>query len=332
MNVLIVDMLGCRFPDLGFQIKTAFESLGHTVRTFDYRKWKLQHFSLTNKLLNRIIIHTAVSWPADLVLVSKGESILPGTIERISSQGIKTVNWEPDEPFGDLQPFNKIQNVGEYDYFFMYDKQYVKRLKELNPHTYYLPAGADPFGVHKEYIPIDERKFPADICLVGTAYQNRIELMSTQLNKKLLIAGPGWDTTSENLKNISLPPIKIVEMTKFFNNAKVVLNPYGPSKSFIVPNPRTFEIPATMSFQLTDMSRDVDDFFKKGKEIDVYKDVKEFEELVEYYLEDDDARTKIARAGYQRVLKEHTIRHRVEEVLRIVGLSKKSVEEKKYSS
>jgi len=318
MNVLIVDMLGCRYPDLGFQIKSAFESLGHTVRTFDYRKWHLQKMSLTNKILNKMIVHIATSWPAELVLVSKGESILPGTIEKISNRGIKTANWEPDEPFGDLQPFNKIQNVGEYDAFFMYDNQYVERLKELNPHTYYLPAGADPFGVHKEQIKIEERQYSSDICLVGTAYLNRVELLTPYLERKLSIAGPGWEKTNPELKNRSLPPVKINQMTRMFNEAKIVLNPYGPSKSFIVPNPRTFEIPATRSFQLTNMSRDVNLFFKKGKEIEVYKDVKEFGELVDHYLEDDEARESIAQAGYDRVLKEHTIRHRIVEMLRIL--------------
>lgn len=319
MRIFVIDMLGGRHPDIGYQIKCAFEQLGHEVRTFDYRKWKLQHFSFTNKILNRMMISQATKWPADLVIVNKGETILPGTIAAIGKAGIKTANWEPDEPFGDLQAFNALKNIPEYDAFFIYDQQFLPRLKELNPHSYYLPPGADPFGVHKEHIPLHERKFPADLCMVGTAYDNRIKLLTPYAGRNMRLAGPGWEKAPE-LAKMALPPIKITQMVQLFNESKIVLNPYGAAKSFICPNPRTFEIPASRSFELTDARKDVEAFLTPKKEIVFYHDEKEFRELVDYYLSHDEERNKIAQAGYDRVVKEHTVKHRMQTILKTMKL------------
>jgi len=320
MRIFIIDMFGCRYPDLGHQIKAACEQLGHEVRCFDYRKWKLQHFSFTNKILNRMMVSQATSWPADLVLVNKGETILPGTIAAISKAGIKTANWEPDEPFGDLQAFNALKNIPEYDAFFIYDQQFLPRLKELNPHSYYLPPGADPFGVHQEQIPLEKREFPADLCMVGSAYENRIKLLTPYVGRSMRLAGPSWERAPAELAKMALPPVKITEMVRLFNESKIVLNPYGAAKSFIVPNPRTFEIPASRSFELTDARRDVDKFLAPGKEIVIYKDENEFKELVDYYLENNEERNRIAQAGYDRVVKEHTMKHRVQKILTTMSL------------
>jgi len=132
------------------------------------------------------------------------------------------------------------------------------------------------------------------------------------------LAGPGWDKAPKELAKNSLPYVDIIKMVKLFNESKIVLNPYGASKHFICPNPRTFETPATRSFELTDMPRETEKYFKPKKEFVIYKDEKEFKELVDYYLENDDERIKIAQAGYNRVIKEHTIKHRIEELLKIV--------------
>ncbi len=190
MRVFIVDMKGATKPDIGYQIKSAFEKLGHETKSFNYRKWKLQNFYATNKILNELLIYQVKKWHPDLVLVSKGESILPGTIDKITKSGIKAVAWNLDEPFGYLDAFNKIKNIEEYDAYFIYDRQYLRALKQQNNHVYHLPAAADPYDVYKEQIPVKKRKYPKDLCLIGTAHPNRINLIKPFLNNKLTLGGP----------------------------------------------------------------------------------------------------------------------------------------------
>lgn len=320
MEALIVDMCGCKYPDIGYQIKSNLEHLGHTTISFDYRKFKLQKIKLINCFLNKALINLVKSKKPDILIVNKGESLLPGTVNSIKKYGVTTINWNPDEPFGTLLKFNKLKNISEYDAFFTYDLQYLDELKKLNPNSYYLPACADLLDVHKEQISLEKRPNNFDICMVGTAYENRIKLLTPYTKDyKLFVAGPAWNNATPALRDISFPSIKINEMIKKFNESKITINPYGEAKGFIIPNPRTFEIPASRSFQLTDARRDIDKFFKIGKEIIVYKNEIDFKELVDYYIDNNNERNEIAQRGYERVLNEHTMQHRLKEMLKIVN-------------
>jgi spore maturation protein CgeB len=46
-----------------------------------------------------------------------------------------------------------------------------------------------------------------------------------------------------------------------------------------------------------------------------YNSFDEIGDIVEYYLSHPDERKQIARQGYQRVIKEHSFRHRMEKVI-----------------
>ena len=316
MKILLLDPLGCRPYNIGYQMKLTLQNIGHDVVTFNYRKWHLQHISVMNRLMNKMMVRAAQRIRADLVLVSKGEALLPGTISSIKKAGIATAMWCTDEPFGELMPFNKLSNIGEYDAFFCYGDNYIDRIRQYNPNTYLLPAAAEVTLVHREQIPLEKREFPYDINLVGTAYPNRVNLLSQITNHKLLIAGPGWQGAPEHLRSIARPAVSEQQMVRLFNQAKIVLNPYGASPLFLFPNPRTFEIPASRSFQMTD--KNVRNYFTPGKEVVTYNDMQEFRELVEYYLDRDEERLKITQAGYERVMKEHTMKHRMENLLQIL--------------
>ncbi len=317
MRIIVVDKHGCQFPHLGHQIKSAFEQLGHEVKAFHYRYLHLEHIPFTNWLMNRRLIKLATGWPADFVLVFKGESLLPGTIDAIKKAGIKTANWSNDEPFGEILAFNKLSNIAEYDDFFIFDDMYMDRLLAINPDSHHLPPGADPFGVHKEQIPLAQRTFPADVCLVGTAYPARIEFLKNFSHRKLALAGPGWDKT--DYARIARPPVSIIEMVRMFNESKVNLNPHN--KGLMVPNVRFFEIPASKSFQLVNDRDEFTSFFVPKKEMVMYKDEAECKEMADYYIDHDEERTKITQAGYARIIKDHTIKHRLEKMLKILKLS-----------
>lgn len=80
-------------------------------------------------------------------------------------------------------------------------------------------------------------------------------------------------------------------------------------------NPRTFEILGAGGFQLIDYKKILEELFDIDKELVCYRGIEELVEKIIYYLDRDEERNIIAKAGHQRVLKEHTIRHRVERIL-----------------
>ena len=77
---------------------------------------------------------------------------------------------------------------------------------------------------------------------------------------------------------------------------------------------RHFEIPACRGFMMTSAADDLDEYFKIGEEIVVYKDTPDLIEKINYYLEYNKERQKIAQAGYQRIIKGHSYKKRFSEI------------------
>lgn len=83
---------------------------------------------------------------------------------------------------------------------------------------------------------------------------------------------------------------------------------------------RHFEIPACGGFQLTNYVEFLEDFFLIGKEVAVYNALDDLVNKIRFYLDRESLRREIARAGYERVRKEHTYEKRFEEIFRTMGV------------
>jgi hypothetical protein len=86
-------------------------------------------------------------------------------------------------------------------------------------------------------------------------------------------------------------------------------------------NMRVFEVLATRSFLLTPAVDSLDALFTDGVHLATYRDLDDCVDKARYYLAHDDARERIAAAGYAEVLAKHTIAHRVRRMLTVAGLA-----------
>jgi spore maturation protein CgeB len=320
MRILLLGVDDGKFPGFSYQCMEAIRKLGHEGKYLSFRKYKFHKNSLTNRILNKWLYSSAARYNPDLLLVNKGTNILPGYIEKLSKKGIKTANWTLDEPFGAVNSFNRIGNIAEYDYFFVFDPYYVPKLKEINPNSYYLPCAADPEDTNKEVIPVSDRTYPYDVAFVGSHDKKREDLLKDYAAYNIKVAGFRWGGITGELKGKVDPQIYAGPgMCRIFNQSKVNINIHAPH-SIEGVNIRTFEIPACNSFQLCDYYSEIPKLFEMGKEIVCYRDKKELKELVDYYIDDTnkEERKRIGAAGCVRVKKEHTVRHRIEEIVRIV--------------
>lgn len=318
MKVLIFGINDGNFPSFSYQCKEAFRELGHEVRVISFRNFKLHKTKFTNYFLNKWLFYVAENYNPDLLLVNKGVNILPKIIEKLSNGGIKTVNWTLDDPFGKINKENKIQNIQEYDFFFVFDPYYLKELKEINSNSYYLPCAADPKNVHKEIIPLEKRNYQYGVSFIGSHEPHREKLLKQLSNYNLRISGYRWKKIKSSLRKRVDKKIYLgYEMCKQMNLSKINLNIHA-LHSFEGVNLRTFEVPATKSFILCDYFKEIPNLFRIGKEIVCYHNVKELKELIDYYKDNEEERNKIIKKGYERVLKEHTIKHRMEKIIEIV--------------
>ncbi len=83
---------------------------------------------------------------------------------------------------------------------------------------------------------------------------------------------------------------------------------------------RTFEIPGCGGFQLSEDVPHLAQYFQPGREIAIFQGRAELIEQVEYWLSHRDERHAIARAGYERVMREHTYDHRFNAIFERLGL------------
>jgi spore maturation protein CgeB len=83
-------------------------------------------------------------------------------------------------------------------------------------------------------------------------------------------------------------------------------------------NTRVFELAAAGACQVVDYKEDLPALFKPGEEVVVYRDLPELRRLLDHYLAHPDEARELGANGLRRALAEHTLRHRLGEMLTAV--------------
>jgi spore maturation protein CgeB len=107
-----------------------------------------------------------------------------------------------------------------------------------------------------------------------------------------------------------------------FNETRINLNLSNPWHHGTMPQikGRHFEIPQCQAFQLATPADDLQSYFVEDKEIVIARSIQELVDKARYYLEHHQEREAIAKAGHDRMLKEHQWSHRFEHIFKEVGL------------
>jgi spore maturation protein CgeB len=200
----------------------------------------------------------------------------------------------------------------EFDYVFVNQLRYVDEFKTVGVEDpIFLPHAAEPQAYPKYDI---VKKW--DVSFIGHLQDvknyngfSRIDMLDRAFKEF-----PNFYFGSRNPmdKTVNL----FEDASKKFCQTRVVLN--ISIKDDI--NMRNFEIASSGSFQLTNYIPTIDQVFEDGKHLVTYKTLDEMVEKVKYYLEHEEEREKIALAGYEHFLKHHTYRHRIETILKTIGI------------
>ncbi len=106
-------------------------------------------------------------------------------------------------------------------------------------------------------------------------------------------------------------------MYQILHDSKITLNHHGDIEPY-ANNHRLYEATGVGALLITDYKDNLHEMFQSGKEVVAYRSAEECAELIQYYLEHDEERKAIARAGQERTLKEHTYYYRMQELVDIV--------------
>ena len=83
---------------------------------------------------------------------------------------------------------------------------------------------------------------------------------------------------------------------------------------------RVFDGLACGAFVLAHRNESLLELFREDVEIVCYSSVEEASDKIGYYLKHDARRLEIARNGHEKVVQCHTFRHRIEQVLKVIGM------------
>jgi spore maturation protein CgeB len=274
----------------------------------------------------------AVEHRPDLVLAINGVVLPESQVDQIRDKGIKTAIWFTDDPY---YTDWTVEFAPHYEYVFTLEINCVSLYKEVGcQHVYYLPFGVNPKVFYPKPVDASHRR---DLCFIGTAYWNRVkyvdQLASFLSAKHVLISGWWWDRLKHYklLKNqIRLDDWLTAEETaSYYNGARMVINLHrlsdddslnhnGRKISAYSINPRTFEINGCNTLQLIDFRHELVKYYVPGEEIVVYSSPEELQERISYFLKHEEERREIAYRGFERTLRDHTYRKRLNEMLSII--------------
>jgi spore maturation protein CgeB len=205
-------------------------------------------------------------------------------------------------------------------------------------HRLYRPSGASPRW---------------DVSFVGQAHGHRRYLIGAVRRRgvDVRVWGPGWR---------SLPRARWYggrlaqeDMVRVFSESRVNLNFSNtslerahrggmpawmaplrrlervlPAELAFLPRPpaarqlkgRTFEIPGTGGFLMSEPAEELDEYYRPGHELVCFDTVDDLVDRARYYLTHEAERRAIAEAGYRRTLGEHTYEQRFTALFRAAGL------------
>lgn len=210
------------------------------------------------------------------------------------------------------------QELTVYDRIFSFSKVTTQLFKNtLNLDAHFLPFGAKP--LNRPQSPSKSM----DVLFVGSGDLRRILLLEN-IKENLTIYGARWERNyalmSHGLRQtIHNQEIWGEALYQRLDAAKIVLNItrtdfYGAGTGV---NLRIFEALAAGCFLLTDYTEELEDLFEIGEEIEVFRSPSELVSKVQYYLENDEARERIARNGHAKFMQSFTWKSRAELMTRL---------------
>lgn len=208
----------------------------------------------------------------------------------------------------DLNMAEKLDYCGVKDKYFWplaaFDKMYDSRKSE-----------EDIFSLNRS----------VNIAFVGGLYPSKMNLVASlkkRYGRDFRLHGlTGWKRNLYFNLKYKFPgwvsPLQFDEYVPLYEKTKIGINAHLGGK-YLVGNYRMFDLPANGIMQISDGGEYLKEFFKVGEEIESYDSEDELIEKIDYYLKNDVAREKIARAGYRRVMRDYKIDNKLRDAAELI--------------
>ncbi|HEM3688434.1 TPA: glycosyltransferase [Streptococcus suis] len=313
------------FRGIEYGVVKSFERLGHEVhplyfnvgmdKCHYYQRIKLKlHLSINEFLLKekrkfneRVLAEYNRILP-EYVYVIQGRWMSEKTIDTIKQKSfISLYLWDMVSLFPEM-----VSTFKHYDIIYSFDNNDTRELLKQGINARYKPSGYDQGVYHK----INSQK-KYDISFIGAMYSDRVVLL-----KKLIDRFPDirWGIYGE-IAPIRMPAkwikwrlspdykyfknknIEKAEVNRVYNESRIVLS-IVRSNQKDGWSARLPEILGAGAFQVTNWFESVEQEF--GECLALYKSLDELVEVIDYYLNHDDVRERIAEVGYKKAVSQYS--------------------------
>jgi len=285
----------------GLLLARAFAEEGHTVNIC----------SLTTP--HQGIVSSARRFDPDFVFQTGGREVSNKHLLELKRLGYKLILWYPDAYGPNFQPdvefFKQVKN--KFNLILSAVKGLVPQLEgyadsvawgpQYYDQTYYKPTINSKYEIY-------------NICFIGNnnkgvSPDRDIYIPKLYEKYKIKVVGRGFDAPSVY--------VETSEIANIYKNSKIALN-------FITKlNPcdlqmsdRIYKALGCGCFCLTQPILGLNQLFQNGKHLVVFDGYEDLCEKIDYYLEHEDEREKVALEGQREVFSKHTINVRVCEYLK----------------
>lgn len=283
----------------------------HGKRKAYETKWKELLYSLVDSFEPNIIL-----------FINSPKSIMSAMDLEYIKGKTKMVCWFVDgvKTYADLDDYYPL-----FDDIYVFEKSDVFYLAEkFSIKAHYLPV-----GYNDDYKMINAQK-NIDVVFVGSPFVNRLELLEKVAKYayrntwSLHICGPFYDDKYPwkkilfrrkypyIFKYLYNGSISSKQAASLYARSKICLNIHDLKHKS--PNPRTFEILATGSFELMDKREYYVDGLIPGKNIAIFNENDEIIKKIEYYLGNVVIRNSIAKKGFDFVYKNFSMRELINKI------------------
>jgi hypothetical protein len=199
----------------------------------------------------------------------------------------------------------RLEKAREFDHVFVNQKDAVEMFANDGIEATWLPHAVEPQAYPNT--PVAMKKY--DVGFVGfVSFEKRARML-----EEMFRAFPNFFYGQRLFEDCA----------EIYRKSRIVFNTAATDDL----NMRVFEATATGSFLLTENIPTIHDLYEDGVHLVTYNSMEDAIEKAHYYLENEDEREAIAKAGMQRTLNHHTYAHRIEAALEIVGAEKPKTQE-----
>jgi spore maturation protein CgeB len=324
---------------LGSSYKRAFEELGHEVVPFESADYSGDlSWWVRRRIPHRLTLHSlrlrdlgSRGWQGrfldtirrsapELVLVLNGNFLMPHTLRAVRAMGRRVVIFHADNPFGPyacVRP-EQLPVIPEVDGYLIWSRRLIERARAYGARrTGYLPFGWDPLIFPAGQL-ADRPDY--DVVFVGNWDRHREDALTPVAQRfKLAIFGADyWSSRTSAFSPLRAcwkGPVIGAQCADIFRRAKVSLNILREQNLPDGTNMRTFEIPGSGGFSLSNRTSGAEEILPDGEAAAYFDSTSDCLAKIEHYLARDEERRRMAARGHEIVAGGYTYRHLAEKIL-----------------